>query len=271
MIRFILILLSAAWLITSCRSSRKIQQAMTKKDTVITAPPHVDAHADSVRMMQDAYYQLRSHRIEFETFSAKINTDYQGSDGKKENVNAFVRMKRDSIIWISVNALLGLEAMRVMVDKDSVRILHKLDKEYHVRSMEYLQEVAALPLDLRSMQDLILGNPVFLDTMLISYSLAGDLITLLCDGKWFRNQVTMHQNDHLILHSKLDDKDNLRNRTCFLNYAEYENKKGIPFAVVRNISVTEKTKLDIRLNFKQYDFNETLSFPFTVPRNYKRK
>jgi hypothetical protein len=47
-------------------------------------------------------------------------------------------MKKDSLIWISVNGALGIEGMRVLIDKDSVRILNKLDKEYQVRSLEYL-------------------------------------------------------------------------------------------------------------------------------------
>jgi len=180
-------------------------------------------------------------------------------------------MKKDSIIWISVNGALGIEGMRVLIDKDSVRILNKLDKEYQVRSIAYLKEVAALPLDLRTVQELIIGNPVFLDTNIVSYTTVGSTISLLNEGQWFRHLISMNNNDHLVLHSKLDDVDILRSRTCFLNYSDYETDKGVKFSTNRNISVTEKTKLDIKLNFKQYAFNETLSYPFSVPKNYKRK
>ncbi len=270
MIRFIIILGTAALLVSSCRSARKIQSAISvKKDTVETVAA-VDLRGDSIRFMNEAYHKLQQNKIEFETFSAKINTDYQGSDGKKYDVNVFVRMKKDSIIWLSVNGALGIEGMRIVIDNDSVRILNKLDKEYQVRSLAYLQEVAALPLDLRSMQELIIGNPVFLDSNFISYSTDGNIVSLLSEGKWFRHLISMNNNDHLVLHSKLDDVDILRNRTCFLTYSEYENKKGVKFSTNRLVSVTEKTKLDVKLNFKQYGFNETLSFPFSIPKNYKR-
>ena len=271
MIRFVLILITAVALITSCRSTRKIQTAIaTKKDTVAVQPTS-DPHADSMRFIKETYSRLLANTIEFETFNAKINTDYQGGDGKKYDVNAFIRLKKDSLIWISVNAALGIEAMRVLIDKDSVRILNKLDKEYQVRSLEYLTEVAALPLDLRTLQELIIGNPVFLDTNIVSYSTAENNISLLSEGKWFRHLITMNNNDHLVLHSKLDDVDILRNRTCFLTYTDYETAKGVKFSTNRTVSVTEKTKLDVKLNFKQYAFNETLSYPFSVPKNYKRK
>ncbi len=237
----------------------------------VVLTPNTDPHADSMKFISEAYDQLVNNRINFETFSAKINTDYEGTDGKKYDVNVFVRMKRDSIIWLSVNGALGIEGMRVLIDKDSVKILNKLDKEYQARSLDYLQEVAALPLNLHSMQELIIGNPVFIDSNIKSYSVDGNIISMLSEGAWFRHLISLHGNDHLVWHSKLDDVDILRNRTCFLNYADYENKKGVNFSTSRTITVTEKTKLDVKLNFKQYEFNETLSFPFSVPKNYKLK
>jgi hypothetical protein len=271
MIRLFIIAVMGMLIFTSCRSTRKIQTAITKKDTVAVAVVVNDPHADSMLFIKEAYNKLVKNRIEFETFSAKINTDYEGSDGKKYDVNVFVRMKKDSLIWLSVNGLLGIEGMRVLIDRDSVKILNKLEKEYQVRSLDYLQNVAALPLDLRSLQELIIGNPVFLDSNIKSYSQDGDIISMMCESDWFRHLISLNNNDHLVLHSKLDDVDIMRNRTCFLNYTDYENKKGVNFSTSRNISVTEKTKLDVKLNFKQYEFNETLSFPFSIPKNYSLK
>src|SRR6185436_3610205 len=238
MTRLILIVITGAALITSCRSTRKIQTAIsTKKDSAVVVQPTADPHADSMRFIKETYSRLLANTIQFETFSAKINTDYEGGDGKKYDVNVFVRMKKDSIIWISVNGALGIEGMRVMIDKDSVRILNKLDKEYQVRSLEYLTEVAALPLDLHTVQQLIIGNPVFLDTNIVSYSMEENTISLLSEGHWFRHLISMNNNDHLVRHSKLDDVDILRNRTCFLTYSDYETEKGVKFATNRTVSV----------------------------------
>ena len=272
MIRFLFILMTGMMVMASCRSTRKIQSAISvKRDSVEIKSPTTDPRLDSIRFIKNAYSQLQANHIDFETFSAKINTDYQGSDGKKYDVNVFIRMRKDSIIWVSVNGALGIEGMRVLIDKDSVHILNKLDKEYQVRSISYLQEVAALPLDLHTVQQLIIGNPVFLDSNLVSYSTDGSITSLLNEGRWFRHLVSIDNNEHLIRHSKLDDLDELRSRTCYLNYSDYENEKGVKFSTNRTISVTEKTKLDVKLNIKQYAFNETLSYPFSVPKNYKRK
>lgn len=258
--------------ITSCRGPKKLQTAINKRDTaeVVVVANLNTAHEDSINYIQAALSAVNAQKIFFTSFNAKVEVDYSGGDGKKYNVNAALRMYKDSIIWISVNALLGIEAIRAVITKDSVKLLNKLDKIYTARSVSYLQEVTALPLDLSTLQDLIIGNPVYLDSNIVSYEKSGEELSLLSLGAIFRHFITLHDADKKIQHSKLDDMDILRNRTCDLVYEKYETKKGVRFSTKRQISVSDKTKLDVKLDFKNYDFNETLSFPFSVPKNYDR-
>ena len=88
------------------------------------------------------------------------------------------------------NALLGIEAMRVLITKDSVKLLDKLNKTYTARSVSYLQDVTDLPLDLKILQDLIIGNAVFLDSNIVSYSNGNNVINILSVGRWFKNLLT---------------------------------------------------------------------------------
>lgn len=262
-------------LLYSCRSTKKIQTVITpnpKKDTVIIdTQPVVNLHDDSVAFMIENYNRINANRISFTTFSAKIDVDYEDAEGKKYNVNAHLRMHKDSIIWISITGPLGIEGIRVYITRDSVKLLDKQNKTYVARSVSYLQEVTELPLDLHSLQDLLVGNPVFLDSNLVSYSKSAETISMLSKGLFFKHLFTIDIEKKLPRSSKLDDMGELKNRTCYLTYDDYENKKGVNFAEKRTINVAEKKKLDIRLNFKQYEFNETLSFPFSVPKNYKRE
>jgi len=270
MTRFFVLLITIG-LLASCRSTKKIQTAITKKDSVVTVnlPPGA-AKNDTVQIIRAALSKVDSNRIDFRTFAAKVNVDYSGSDGKKYDVNANIRMYKDSAIWVAVNALLGIDAMRLFVTKDSLKLLDKLNKTYTARSIDYLQEVTSLPLNLYLLQDLLIGNPVFLDSNVVSYSTNNNQIALLSLGELFKNLITLNEADKSLLHSKLDDRDPARNRTADLTYSEYESKKGVPFSTKRRIVVTERNRLDIKLEFKQYDFNQEVSFPFSIPKNYGR-
>ena len=269
----IIILASTLALMASCRSTRQIQTAITKKDTVAAsvATP-VPAKVDTTQLIKTTLQKLGANRVQFQTFTAKIDVDYRGGDGKKYDLNANIRMYKDSAIWVSATAtLLGIEVMRAFITKDSIKLLNKPDKLYTARSVNYLQEVTALPMDLTILQNLLVGNPVFLDSNnVVSYSATSNTVSLLSLGKVFKHLLTLGSGDGSLLHSKLDDADASRNRTADLTYNEYESKKGQLFSTERRIIVAEKTRLDIKLNFKQYEFNVPVSFPFSVPKNYER-
>ena len=83
--------------------------------------------------------------------------------------------------------------------------------------------------------------------------------------------LTVSSVDYSLENSKLDDVDVNRARTCLVIYGDYEKKDNIRFSTFRKITVSEKSKLDIEMKYKQYDFNEELNFPFSIPKNYKRQ
>src|SRR5215217_3454103 len=102
----------------SCRSTKKLQTAVNKKDTVISVKNIPTSSSDSLKAGKDLVNTLTGNRINFKTFSAKIKVEYEDSKGKQPDVNAFVRMQKDSIIWISVNAtFLSFEAFRILITK----------------------------------------------------------------------------------------------------------------------------------------------------------
>jgi outer membrane lipoprotein-sorting protein len=221
--------------------------------------------------VRQVFAALDSSRINFRTFSAKVNIDYRDAENKRYDINANLRMVKDSAIWLSANAILGIEALRMLVTSDSVKLLDKQNKTYTARSIDYLQEVTALPLNLSTLQDLLIGNAVFLDSNVVSYTHANNAMSLVSLGKWFKTLLTVSEPDYALQRIKLDDIDITRSRTAELNYSDYQTRNGQRFATRRRINIVEKKKVDIALDYKQYTFNEEVSFPFTVPKNFRQQ
>jgi hypothetical protein len=268
--------------LAGCRSTKKISKAIAttniRKDTTgdaaraaaAAASPR-DAHADSLEVIRQAVVGLGQNHIDFQTFSAHMHVHYEGSDGKDNEFNAVVRIKKDSMIWVSINALLGFEAFRLLITRDSVKILDKQKKIARFRSVSYLQEEVHLPVNFSTLQDLLIGNPIFLDTSRILYYKKEQVgLSLFSAGTMFSNYLTLN-TDNTPRHSKMDDTDPLRVRTCDLTFGDYEQRDGMRFSTYRKISVAEKSKVDIEIGYKQYKFNEALSLSFSVPKNYKRR
>jgi hypothetical protein len=179
-------------------------------------------------------------------------------------------MLKDSLIWISLSNDIGIEGIRVLITKDSIKILDKLANTYQVRPLEHIQEVSQIPFAFADLQNLLVGNPLFFNKdSIISYSQAVNGYALLSIDPQFKNRLSIG-NGFLVEKSKLDDNDPVMNRTCDLIYTDYENKTGVMFSAFREISIIQQNKLEVQLKFKDYKFNEQLSFPFTIPKKFKR-
>ncbi len=121
------------------------------------------------------------------------------------------------------------------------------------------------------MQDLLIGNPVFFEKNNVSVRKSDNQLLLFSVGELFKNLLTVEADNGRLLYSKLDDTDVNRNRTASVLYADYENINGTWFADRRQINIKEKNNIDIKMNFKQVEFNKELSVSFPVPKNYQVK
>ena len=256
----------------SCKTVKQINKAIAPKDTSVVIINDQVRMIDSLQMINKTIENLEHNYIDFKTFNAKIKVEYQDSRGKQPDVTAIVRIIKDSAIWISLTAsFLNIEVYRVLITKDSVILLNKQDREVQYRSLDYLQEVTEIPFDYKTLQDLLVGNPVFTDSNIVYYKKTESQILFSMVGKYFKNLLTLSTDNYSLQHSKLDDVDVTRSRTADLTYSNYESKSGFNFSTYREITVSEKNKLDIRMNYKQYEFNKELSVLFNIPKNYTIK
>lgn len=264
----------------SCKTVKKtetIQQAITKKDTAQTIVIKEAPKVDSAAIVKDILGKVLRHKIDFNTFNAKIKVDYEGPE-EKDKYTAYVSIKKDSIILIKITgSFLGISAvgLEAKIKKDSVIVAQLVGQQKGVtyRSISYLQEMTQIPFDFATLQDLIIGNPVFVDGNVVSYKSGASQLLVLMIGDMFKHLITLDNmsQDYKVQHSKLDDVDLQRNRTCAIAFGEYKPMGQYMFATSRRITVAEKSKLDIALDFKEYELNEPLKYNFEIPKNLKRK
>ena len=256
---------------TSCKTTKTtINKVIAPKDSVITVTTD-QFRKDSLFLANTTRKNLSTNYIDFKTFSAKIKVDVENAKGKQPDITATLRMIKDSAIWISLNAtFLNIEVYRIYITPDSVILMNKQDKEVQYRSLDYLQEVTQIPFDFKTLQDMLIGNPVFFDDRNAGFKKLDAFTLVSTIGKDFKNLLTLSANNNLILHSKLDDVNVYRNRTASITYDDYVNAADHSFSTKRQIIISEKNKIDIRLNFKQFEFNKELSVVFSVPKNYKK-
>lgn len=256
-----------------CHSTKSLQTAISKKDTSVLKDPVILKDSSSEKSAaEEALLALNKNKIDFQTFSAKAKIQYEDHNGKQPDFNAFLRLKKDSIIWVSISAtFLGIEAFRIYITPDTLLILNKLDKTVERHPFNYLESFSHIPMDFSLLQKILIGNPVYVGDSIVSYRQTENNILIGTVGVFFKNLITLSTGNNHLERIKLDDRDVSQNRTAALLYGGYEKNVGFDFATDREINVSEKSKVDVSIQFKQYEFNKELSFPFAIPHNYKTK
>ena len=103
--------------------------------------------------------QIDEHKLNFTTFSAKADIKLERS-GKKQSFKSTLRLKKDSAIWMSITPLLGIEVARVLITKDTVKIINRLEKNYFIGDYLYINKRFNIEFDFDQLQAILLGNPI---------------------------------------------------------------------------------------------------------------
>lgn len=253
---------------TACKPGRVITKAIAPKDTTMAIKP--TSVNDSVEKVKTVKENLRKNIIDFKTFSTKVKLDIQTAKENRD-LNANIKVIKDSVIWISISHALIGEVFRAYITKDSIVLLSKQEKEVYYRSIDYLQDLTNIPFDFKTIQDLLIGNPIFFNENNLTVKNFDKYTLVNTSDKGFKNLITLIAPNYLLEHCKLDDLDPTKNRTADFTFDDYDSSAGFPFATHREIIVTEKNKLEVVMRYKSYEFNKELSLNFNVPKSYKKK
>lgn len=75
----------------------------------------------------------------FEWLTANLSIQAEGNGMAYNDLSGQLRMRKDSIVWVSVTATMGVEVLRAKISNDSIWILNRLEKTYlaeHVDSLD---------------------------------------------------------------------------------------------------------------------------------------
>lgn len=209
---------------------------------------------------------------QFEYLSSKAKFKFDHA-GKKVSATANFRIRKDSIIWASITPGLGVEFARLLISKDHVFILNKIDKKYYEYSFEELSKEYGFDFNFNLIQSVILGNlsepytnqKVVKGPSYFSYEVKKGQFN-------FQNFVGTKS----LKLEKVEVSDDSTKNTISVNYGDFilVDQEIFPNKVSAVIDyeseVKPNTEIDISYN-KLVIEQIPLAFPFNVPSRYGRK
>ena len=94
----------------------------------------------------------------FEWLTANLSIQAEDNGVLFDDLSGQLRMRQDSLVWLSVTATMGVEVMRAKVSSDSVWIVNRLEKTYLAEPLDTVSAQLGMPFSLPWIQTLLLDN-----------------------------------------------------------------------------------------------------------------
>lgn len=219
---------------------------------------------------------IAANELEYRNVEMKFSTRAE-LEGKNYSLNVTYRNKKDETIWLSVRAMLGIEAARIIANRDSVWVISKVARVKEKGSWNEMSKLLGYPLDFMALQNIMTrklfypGQPG--NDMLSSFLKREDgnrvlivpdfeNVELRSDAEsfGFMPQFIIDQDYKQISGTKLVPEDNE-----WMLEVEYEKGAGANYGIGNNIklsAIDSQNNMDLELKIQQVSINEELKFPF---------
>jgi hypothetical protein len=210
-----------------------------------------------------------NNKNEFSTLYIKANAQYV-TDKQNQKVTAEIKIKKDQQILISIR-FLGITMAKASITPLAVSYYEKINRTYYEGDFSALSQLLVTELDYYKVQNIILGRAI--DNLK-----EGKYIETLNDQTYILEAVgdkTTKKTFYLDAKTYTIDKQEIvQPQAARMIQLLYSSKKVFnEMTMPLQIDIDSKQgqfKAGISLEYTSVNFNEELSFPYSIPSDYKR-
>ncbi len=217
---------------------------------------------------------IKVNELDFDYFQSKAKIDYD--DGTNQFSSPMtIRIRKDSVIWISVNPALGIEVVRALITPDSIFVIDKIHKNFYAEGLNYVKQNFGVELSFKMIQAALLGNLIEPITYSDSLNFEGDFAILRQskDKLGILNHIS--KTSRKIENVIVTDPETKNNLT--IKYTDFAPLDTFQFAFTGQIlanylSKSGMMKSNVTINHQRVDLKDKqMRFPFNIKSKYDRK
>ncbi|MBN8702806.1 MAG: DUF4292 domain-containing protein [Bacteroidetes bacterium] len=260
-------------ILTSCKSKRKI----------INQSQQTTANNAEYKNKQVLLQNLKKNEVQFTTVSGKFECEAV-IDSSKNSFNVNLRIFKDSLIWMSISPALGIEVARVLITKDSVKFLNRLNSSFFIGDFQYISKLLNADLDYELLQSLLVGNSV-------EFYEDDDKLRSATDGTLHLLTTTRKRKLRKVLEKNKEYKDPMQSiwlqpttykisrilfnefstdRSFNADFSKFQMVDSTIFPSKIKYVIKAEKQIAIDIDYSKIQLNKELSFQFTIPEKYDR-
>lgn len=219
----------------------------------------------------DSFSGLRPKPVDLNTLSAKAKIHYEGGDKSLDFV-ANIRMRKDSIIWVSVSAGGGIiQVARAIITPDSFHAVSYLDKQAFSGPISKAAAILPEGIDFYSLQNMILGNPILKAALITSVADSNDRFVIGTSLLSYLEQLEILKADTALVHTQLISMDS-SNRSLSQSLSQFALFGTKRLAQERHFHIINNGEgMLVDMNLSNIVIDAEQRFPFSVPEGYTQR
>ncbi len=207
--------------------------------------------------------------MNFSTAYIKSSVDYKDPK-QSQSLSAEIKIQKDKNILVSVR-FLGITMAKALITPDKVQYYEKINGEYFEGDFTTLSRWLGVPLDFDKVQRILLGQPFEkLNGEDYNESVNGGFYQLQSKGNTALRKTFLFEAANFLL--KKQQVQQPTNEASF--QVEYPVHQSFPQAFMPqelNIEATQRLQtVTIKVLYTNINFNESMTFPYSVPSGYKQ-
>jgi len=229
------------------------------------------------------FSSLKSSELKYNYFSARFSTSFV----QQKNVTSFsgqIRIHKDSLIWISISPVLGIEMARLLITNDSIKYMNRIDNNYFISDFNYINTLINSTLDFDMLQAFLTGNDFsFYENSSFRAGVDNQEYRLVTtDRRKLKKYVRRNQDINIpIQHIWLSAETFKISRVMVREVQqggrklegtyEYVNNGNQLVPLKLNFDLeTAENKNQIMVEYSKLNTADSLAFPFKIPEKYIR-
>jgi len=265
----------------SCKSKKHTQQTHTN-------PVQVEDTIGKCRLGYKTAKALSKHIKENELAYNWIyaKADVQTLiDGEDHNLDIRVKGKKDSAIWISIQAVGLIDIAKLLITRDSVKMVVYVKKQYFKGDFNYINQLLNADLDFDLIQAALFGNsadfddddtkmkPV-IDRENCHYMLSTERkrkLRRITSGQdsLKRSLQIMRLNPSNFKIISNDFEEASTNRSFHAKYDNFLAPDSVFAPHNVNIEIKAEKKIDLKINYVRIEINQPQKLTLNIPKSYE--
>ncbi|MCI4670647.1 MAG: DUF4292 domain-containing protein [Bacteroidia bacterium] len=226
----------------------------------------------NVRLLREVVSQTTQSNLDFENafISGRAKLEMPEGDFKNLAVDYRIYMDKGDAILVRVKKF--IEVAKVYIDKDSIYVVNKINKELYVLPTSQSESLLGFKADFSILEDVLMGNLNLFGLQLQDLNtvdMESNPISL--SGKFQTSELNYKIDKEIYKLLSLAITDSVQKADASLNYGDFEEIEGVKIPKRMKIDVKAPQEAQAEFSHKRIELNKKdFKISFEVPKSYER-